>query len=180
MAQGIELDVLARLGSFDLGVSAAMNDSDIRAFSDPSISQATGLFGDDFKGNQLPLSSKYSANLSLQYNGVAPKWEDGTWFARADVNYKDKQYVDAGNLTWIKGRTQVNLRAGLRTGAFGVDAYVLNAFNDKNYVSIAQNTLLVPGPAPVGLTTIAGGSFAYVNVALPELRTYGLKVTYKF
>jgi iron complex outermembrane recepter protein len=180
VAQGIEVDVLTKLGNFDLTVSAAMNDSDIRRFSDPSISQMTGLFGDDFKGHQLPLASKISANVSLQYNGAASYFDDGTWFARADANYKDKQYVDAGNLTWVKARTQVNLRAGLRVGNVGVDAYVQNAFNDKNYLSIAQNTLLVPGAAPQGTTTIAGGAFAYVNVALPELRTYGLKLTYKF
>ncbi len=67
----------------------------------------------------------------------------------------------------------VNFRAGISRGPLSVDAYVLNAFDDDNYVSVAQNSLLTPNFA---LTAFNG----YLNVGLPELRTYGARLSYKF
>ena len=172
--QGLELEVTTKVTEhIDLNFAAAMNDSSIKTFSSPSISQLTGVIGDGFKGNQLPQTAKYSANLGAQYTGTASFLEDGDWFVRGDVSWKDKQYVDAANLTWIDGRTVVNLRAGFSKGPLAVDAYVLNAFDDDNYVSVAQNSLLTPN---FGLTAFNG----YLNVGLPELRTYGARVSYKF
>jgi iron complex outermembrane receptor protein len=172
--RGLELDIATKASEHvDLSFAAAMNDTDIQSYTSPSISQLTGVIGDQFKGRQLPLTAKYSANLGAQYSGNAAFVDDGQWFARADLSWKDKQFVDAANLTWIKARTVVNLRAGISKGPLSVDAYVLNAFDDDNYVSIAQNSLLTPNFA---LTAFNG----YLNLGLPELRTYGARVSYKF
>ena len=174
IAQGIELDVTATpIDRVVVNLAVAMNDSDIRSFTDPSISRITGFIGDNFKGKQLPAASKFSANLGIQYGTALPGVENGTWFMRGDLSYKDKQYVDPANLTWIKARSLVNFRAGVSKGPVALEAFVNNAFNDSNYVSIAENTILVPNFS-------LSGANSYLNVGLPDLRTYGVKVSYKF
>jgi iron complex outermembrane recepter protein len=172
--QGIEVDLVAApIDGLEINFAAAMNESDIRSFADPNVSLLTGVIGDGFKGHQLPLASKYSANFGIQYGGKTDLVEDGSWFVRGDLSWKDKQYLDPANITWIKARSVVNLRAGIARGPLSIDAFVLNAFNDKNYTSIAQNAPLVP-------TFAISSVFGYLNVGLPELRTYGVKVGYKF
>ncbi len=174
-ATGIELDLLAKpTENITLQFAAAMNDSDIQSFEDPLITAITGVVGAGFQGNSLPLAPKYSANLGAQYDGVLPMWDEATWFARADVSYKGKQYLDSSNINWINDRTQVNIRAGLVRGPISVDAFVTNLFDNDDYVSAAQNSLLTS----VGGTAAAG--LGYINVALAERRVYGLRVGYKF
>lgn len=171
--KGFELDINAEVADgFVVNASGSINDSSIKSFSDPSISKLTGIIGAGFNGNQLPLTSKYSANLGAQYTGDLA--EDMTWFVRADMSYKSRQFVDAGNLTWIKGRTQVNARIGFTKDDFSLEAFATNLFNNKNYVSVAENNLLDPSFA------LAGSAFGYLNVALPELRTVGIKAGYRF
>jgi iron complex outermembrane receptor protein len=175
-ANGLELDVAyAPIRNLEISLGFALNDTKINSFSDPNVTLLTGVFGGGFKGNQLPLSSKISGTLGLQYGGDLDFEGGGSWFVRSDTFYKDKQFVDAANLTWIKARTQTNLRAGITKGSLTFEAFVTNAFNDKNYISIAQNTLLAP---PFGAGPTNG--FAYLNVALPELRVFGGRVRYKF
>lgn len=171
--KGIELDVNAEpVDGLILNISGSINDSDIKSFADPSISKLTGIIGDGFKGNQLPLTSKYSANFGAQYNGNLT--DNINWFVRGDLSYKSRQFVDAGNLTWIKGRTQVNARIGFSREGFTLEAFATNLFNDKNYTAVAQNNILDPSFA------LAGSAFGYLNVALPELRTFGVKAGYRF
>lgn len=171
--KGFELDLNAEpVDGLVLNASGSINDSDIKSFADPSISKLTGIIGDGFNGNQLPLTSKYSANFGAQYTGNLA--EDMTWFMRGDLSYKSKQFVDPGNLTWIKGRAQVNARIGFTREGFTLEGFVTNLFNDKNYTAVAQNNLLDPSFA------LAGSAFGYLNVALPELRTFGIKAGYRF
>jgi iron complex outermembrane receptor protein len=172
--QGVEVDLTySPIKPVAINFSAAMNDSNIRTFSDPGTSRYTGVIDSGFRGNQLPLSSKYSMNIGAQYNGTLPSLDDGGWFVRGDLSWKDKQYVDAANLSWIKARSLVNLRAGINKGDLALEAFVNNALNDKNYVGVSGNALLTP------FFTVASG-IGYLNVGLPDLRTYGLKATYKF
>ncbi|MBB4614820.1 TonB-dependent receptor [Novosphingobium taihuense] len=171
--RGFELDINAEpVDGLTINASGAINDSAIRSFADPAITRLTGVTGDGFKGNQLPLTSKYSANLGAQYTGNLG--DDSTWFMRADFSYKSRQFVDPANLTWIKGRTQVNARIGFTKGDFGLEGFVTNLFNDKNYTSVAQNNFLEPSFA------LSSAAFGYLNVGLPELRTFGIRGHYKF
>ena len=174
VVQGIELDVLAApVNDLRINFAAAMNDSNIHKFSDPSASKYSGVIDSGFSGHQLPATSKYSMNLGAQYGRPIASVKDGSWFVRGDVSWKDKQYLDAANLTWINSRTQVNVRGGVSKGALSLEAFANNLFNDKNYVGLFSNTPLVPNFA-------ISATLGYVNVALPELRTVGVKATYKF
>ena len=120
----------------------------------------------------MPSSSKLSANAGAQYTAPIARLEDGRWFARVDLSWKDKIYLDASNTLWLKPRTVVNLRSGISRGDLGLEVYVLNAFNERKPVSIASGGFIIPGfplSAPSGLL-----------LGLPELRTFGAKLSYKF
>lgn len=173
--KGLELDVWAEPADglvFTFG--GAINDSSIKSFSDPAITKYSGFYGDDFKGNQLALTSKYSFNTSLQYGGDVSGWDDTTWFARTDLNWKSKQYVDPTNLTWIKGREQVNARIGFDHAGFKLEAFVTNLLNNKDFVSVAESQVLEPS------FRLSTAGYNYLTVALPELRTFGIKAGYSF
>lgn len=173
--KGIELEVIAKpTEHLELGIAGAMNESEIQSFINPLVSQLSGVIGDGFRGKQLPLASKYSANLSAQYGMPISAWEDGSWFVRGDLSWKDKQFLNPANITWIKARSVVNFRAGVTRGPLSVDAYVLNAFDDDNYVAGFQGGIIAPAVTP------SAGAESYVIVGLPELRSYGARIAYKF
>lgn len=172
--QGLEVELQAKPTShLDLNFAVALTDTSVVKYAFVTVSQISGVVGDGFKGKQLPGSSKLSMNAGIQYSSPFEAIADGRWFARADLSWKDKIFADASNQVWIKARTVVNLRAGISSGKMGVDVFVLNAFDDKNYTSVAEQNVLTPNFA---LT----GAYSYLNLSLPELRTYGARVTYKF
>ncbi len=172
--KGLEIELLAKPTSrLDLNFAAALTDSSINSFKNNLTSQISGVLGDDFKGNQLPASSKLSMNAGAQYTAPLAAMDDANWFARADVSWKDKIYVDASNLTWLPSRTVVNFRAGISRGSLGLEAYVLNAFDDDTPTNAATQNVLTPS---FSLT----GAYSYLNLSLPELRTYGARISYKF
>jgi iron complex outermembrane receptor protein len=171
--QGLEVELLAKPTSrVDLNFAASLNDSSINSYKNNQISQITGVIGKGFEGNQLPSSSKLSANAGAQYTAPLGMVDDGQWFARADVSWKDKIYLDASNTVWLKPRTVVNLRAGISRGDLGLEIFMLNALDDDNPVSISVGGVILPSfalSAPSGLL-----------LGLPELRTYGARLNYKF
>lgn len=171
--KGFELDVVAEpLDGFTINASGAINDSDVQTFADPAVERRTGVTGAGFIGNQLPLSSKYSANIGAQYTGEFS--EDRTWFVRADFSYKSRQFVDPANITWINGRTQVNARMGVTLGQFSLEGFATNLFNNRQYTAIAQNNVLEPS------FFLSNQPFGYLNVGLPELQTFGIRGSYRF
>lgn len=169
---GVELEMTARpVRGVTIDLAASINESDIRSFADPSVSFPTGIVGAGFIGNQLPLSSKYSLNGGVQFDGTV---SDIDWFIRTDVSYKSKQFLDAANITWIKGRAQVNARLNANFGQFALEVFVTNLLNDRNYVTLAPNRLQTPA------NTFGTAPTSYVQTGLPELRSIGVRGSVKF
>lgn len=176
--KGIELDTtILPMEGMSFTFSGAYNDTNIRSFNDPSITRVTGITGDGFKGNSLPLTSKYSFAITPEFSGDIPGRDNATWFIRSDVNYKSRQFLDAGNLTWIGSRTVVNGRVGVKLDNIGIEVFATNLLNNKQYTSIQQNTVQTPA-SPNG--TLATRAFNYLIVGLPELRTFGIKGSVSF
>ncbi len=176
---GIELDLSAEpIDGFEINFSGALNDSEYKSFADPSVTLLTGLEGDDFVGNQLPLSSKYSAVLGLQYTGAIN--EEIEWFIRGDTNYHSKQYINAANLNWIGERTNVDARIGVRFDS-GVSAeiFAMNLLDDDSYISGSENSMLTPF-YEFFTPGLGDSAYSYVDVALPELRYIGAKIKFEF
>ena len=123
-------------------------------------------------GHDLPNAPKYSANLAATYTGQINA--DIAWYGRADYIYKGSQYTDLSNLTKIGDSNRFNFRVGLTRGTTSVEAFVLNAFNDKAYASVN------------GTTDIDGQPNAYSAYPLaevlgaPVLRQFGVRLRKTF
>ena len=174
IVKGVEAEAtIMPVTGISIDLAGAISDSSIRSYADPSVSKLTGVIGDAFKGNQLPGSSKYSANLGIQYRTDIRGEENASFFIRGDTSYKSRIFADAANLTWVKSRTQVNFRTGISKGRASIEAYLTNAFNNKGYTSLLNQSLLTPNFA-------LASTYSYLITGLPELRTFGLKAGYKF
>ncbi len=172
--KGLEADIWANpTDGVTLTFAGAFIDTSIKTFTDPSISQVTGVIGDGFKGNSLPFTSRFSMNIGAELGGAIAGIDKGL-FIRGDLGYKSRQYIDPSNLTWISDRAVVNLRAGLRRDNFSVEVFASNLFNNRTPTSAGQNTLLTPGFA------ISGRGNSYINTGLPPLRIVGIKTAFNF
>jgi len=169
--KGIELETNWRVSDLiTINAAGAINDTKIKEYTNPPVSRLTGVF--DFSGNELPQTSKYSANLGVQFGGDLNGGE-ANWFARADYNYKSGMWSSAANVVKTQDSHKVNLRAGTGIGAFSYELFVTNVFNNKAYTSIGEQGLFANG-FPYSSTLSA------LVVGLPDLRTYGMKVGLKF
>lgn len=172
--KGLEADLWTNpVDGLTITLAGAINNSSIKDWSEPSVSQLTGIFGDGFKGNSLPYTSKYSANLGIQLNGNIANLDAG-FFARGDLSYKSRQFIDAGNLTWISGRSVVNARLGYKGEKYSIELFATNLFNNRNYTSAGANVILEPSFA------LQGRGNGYVTVGLPALRMFGVTTGINF
>nr|WP_310524959.1 TonB-dependent receptor [Polymorphobacter sp.] len=111
-------------------------------------------------GNQIERIPELDARAGVTFDGQFGDKND--WFARGDVSYQTKSYVDEANLSWVPDRLLFNASAGVSFGRFSVNAFVKN-IADKKYVS---SSLFLIG---------TGGAFSASYVpTLGERRTFGL------
>lgn len=111
-------------------------------------------------GNQIERIPELDARAGVTFDGKIG--DDADWFARGDVSYQTKSYVDEANLAWVPDRFLVNASAGVNFGRFSINAWVKN-LADKKYVS---SSLFLIG---------TGGALSSSYVpTLGERRTFGL------
>jgi len=154
-----------------LNGAGSLNDSKIKDYVSPTVSQLSGIF--DYSGKQMPNTSKWSASAGIQFGGDIRGQDDSTWFARADYVYKSGVYSNAANIVRTPKFYNVNLRAGVTIGALSLEAFVNNALNDEAYTSIGDQFLFTP-------TFAYTSTFSAVVVGLREKRTAGVQAKYKF
>ncbi|MFT4053752.1 MAG: TonB-dependent receptor [Novosphingobium sp.] len=153
-----------------LMAGGAITDTKILDYTYPLASQLTGIF--DFRGKEMPNTSKYSAVASIKLEDILSSSNDSTWFLRADYSFKSGVWSNAANVVRTPNRSLVNMRGGVTLGKARIEGFINNVFNDKTYTSIADNYIIAPG-----------FSYAYNNaliVGLPDLRTAGVKVSVEF
>lgn len=169
--KGIEANLSTRVSqAVSVDLTGAYIDSKVRRAINTALSNFTGIT--DFSGKSSPFTSKWSATAALNYN--APLTDVLNGFARLDFVYKSGSYSDISNLVRTPDMTQVNLRAGIDSGSYRLEAFVTNLFNDKAYYTISNNSLVTPvaiTPAPT-----YGGLVAQLR----ELRTIGIRGTFNF
>jgi iron complex outermembrane receptor protein len=170
--RGVELDATYQLlRSVSLNVAGAIADSEIKSYRSALVTTLTGIT--DYSGKEMPNTSKYSANAGLQYDGDLGEGLEGTWFARADYVYKSGVWSNAANIVKTPDRHTVNVRIGATHGSVSADIFVTNLFDNKAYTSIADQYVFT-------------NNFAYTSklsaivVGLPERRTFGLQVKYRY
>jgi iron complex outermembrane recepter protein len=149
----------------------AINATDIQSFTSPTITALSGVT--DYSGNEMPNTSKYSANLGIQIGGDVKGQDDTTWFVRSDWSFKSGFYTNQANTTKTSDAHKVNLRTGLAWGNKSLQAFVTNVFNNKAYTSATDNWTIEQGYRYLS-------TYSAVLVGLPELRTAGaeFKITF--
>jgi len=170
--RGLELEGSWRVNHMvTLQAGGAISDTKILEYSYPLASQLTGIW--DYHGKEMPNTSKYSAVASIVLEDALAAGSDSTWFLRADYSFKSGVWSDAANVVRTPNRSLVNMRGGVTFGRTRIEAFVNNVFNNKDYISIADNYVL----------TANFQYYAYnsaVAVGLPELRTAGVKLSVDF
>lgn len=177
--QGIEFNVdWSPIPDLVLSLAGAVNDTEIQSgtfgragqircnCSTPTFAQQT------FNGNQLPNTARVHVSAAIQYGGTLGAFPDWKWFARLDDSYKSKQFESQDNLASSPSLNFVNLRAGATSGNWRLEAFVENLANEDGVVNVASVTSLSTPVAPLLPDALFAG--------LPQLRTYGVRVGYKF
>ena len=123
-------------------------------------------------GHDLPNAPKFSANLAATYTGQINA--DIGYYGRADYIYKGSEYTDLSNLTKIGDSNRFNFRVGLTRGTASIEAFVLNAFNDKAYASVNGTTDIDGQPNAYGAYPLAE------VLGAPVLRQFGVRLRKTF
>ncbi len=158
---GTEIALAAQLGN---GLSGSFSysyvDAEYQVFQ--SQNAATVLGDPDVSGNKTPRTAKHSLFTSLSYQApFTALGGDMDWFARADLSYRSKIFIDELNLEHLGSQTLINLRLGLDNGPVRFTVFADNVNNSK------------------ALTT--GFRFGQVAlVGLPQRRQFGASIAYKF
>lgn len=87
----------------------------------------------DLSGVEMANTPELTYSSVLTYDtAISADWD---FFANASYVYRGSQWTDAANLSYIDGRHQVDLRAGVKTGGYTIEAFALNLLNDRSYTS---------------------------------------------
>ena len=139
------------------------------------------------KGNRLPRVPLHQIQIGLGYEG--PVSENATFFARADMAYESKRFVQVDNLAWTGDTYNLNLRTGVTVDGLTLTAFVNNALNDRTPADVtrlldAQQNFFRPA-LRAGDGTAAGGALSSITVrdfpvSAPRRRSFGVTASYAF
>jgi iron complex outermembrane receptor protein len=123
------------------------------------------------KGLRPPYESDVTFNTSLSL--LYPVYQQIAWFGRMDYRFQTAQYYEyPDDFGHYGDLNNVNLRTGLSQGGASITFYVDNATNDLTPVT-AQD-FSDTGSADLGRSNY------YPVVSLPEGRTFGVTLAYRF
>lgn len=179
--KGIELQASALLGeglTTTLGLSYTDSEFD-NATSDSFDSFPSFAPDGDISGNKLNRTPSVQANLSVQYERqLSGPW---SWYARGDVSYQNRQYVEQDNLGKLPSRTLGNLRFGVESERYDLQLWVENVTDEDAPASAFRDVFFsntVDGvTSPPNFATF----FPFrLTVSHPRRRTFGLTATARF
>lgn len=135
---GIEVDGQYQVTE-EISLNYAFSTSDPKFKDGTKWGQFVGVCDDVFcpadgevGGKTLTRQSKTQGSLGLQYDAALSAEMD--FYARADLTYTSKQYVDAMNFAWTPDRYNVNASVGVSGDNWSVSAWGKNLF-DTTYTT---------------------------------------------
>ena len=176
---GFELDGSILINeNLSLAFTYAINDSEIgEGFQS---ADTFDLMGDRnaVVGNEFSRFPKNSGSLSLSH--VKELDAERTRFARMDYLYTGKMYASNAMLSHTGSGAKVNLRTGIETDSYRVEAYCTNCFNDNQPKGLQQMYDLsgITGGFGDGAVTAAGPRL--LSISLADKRAIGVRASYKF
>ncbi|MEO8224853.1 MAG: TonB-dependent receptor [Gammaproteobacteria bacterium] len=125
----------------------------------------------DYSGNELEGAPKYSAVGGVRWQ--APLEGSTDYVVAGDFRYQGDRYVSDKNQLIFPSYWLFNFRTGVVNDTWDILAYVDNAFDDRTVKSGFED-----GDIP---TFFATNRFLnHGTLILPDPRTYGLRVQYRF
>jgi iron complex outermembrane receptor protein len=127
-------------------------------------------------GKKMALAPEQSGSLVLSYE--QPK-SDSSWsyFTNGALVYRGKMFADAGNLSWIKARMQIDYRVGAARDKYRVEAFLTNVFDNQDYTGGNVATDFGGSGDSVGSYSGRGYGF-FGGIAAP--RQLGLRLSATF
>ena len=174
--QGIEFEAQWQAtDNLTIGGSLGLNDTEIQAYVCGDCNLVYGTF-DGVEGNELPSAPRVAYSLNAQYDGQVGLGGLGNWdwFARADLAYQGSRFVDYSNVAETSAYTNLNLRFGIRNDNLTVEAYMLNALNNDEFLAGFL------GIDVFTFTGFGGPDRNEIRVGAPIPRRFGMRASYRF
>jgi iron complex outermembrane receptor protein len=168
--RGVEIDGAVNLTErISVGGNLAYADVEItKSLNDPIPLRLFGIT--DSRGRVFPYAPELSGAAFAQYDG---SWTEGRdWFVRTDATYIGKRYDTIANLAYVPGQLRFNLRAGVRSDKWQVDAFVNNLFDDDTLEASRYNSDSAADPQFFQLVAS--------EAVLPNRRQFGVTATFRF
>jgi hypothetical protein len=129
---GLELEGTVLLSEhLQLDATISIVQSEIGVFESPDAARLLGFRQINGLNNEFSRYPGESGTLSLTYDGDFGA--DKNFFVRADYIYSGPTWMTNANVTKSPANTTVNLRAGVSTEDWRIEAYGTNLFDEKGY-----------------------------------------------
>lgn len=169
---GAEAQALWKVNDLvSIDAAGAYNGSRINRYANPTLTTLTGIT--DFRGKEMPLASKYSANVGVTLGGAFAPIKDARWFWRTDWNFKSGVWASAANVTRTRDLHIFNTRVGMTKGDVTLELFANNLFNNRTITGIYDNWTIDPN-------AFHFAAYSALHAALPDLRTMGVQMRLKF
>jgi len=129
----------------------------------------------DFQGNQLTYAPENAFVGTVNYTRNLTGETD--WFVETDFQFQDERFVNDANTLALDSYWLANLRAGILGERWDLVAYVDNVFDDDTIRSGLDNIDIRYLNASASFTVMVPNG---ARALLPDPRSYGLRVNYRF
>ena len=125
------------------------------------------------KGNAHARFPKWAGSFNAAYQAsLTDNWD---WFARGDVSYFGKTFLDVDNLAFCSSYWMTNARMGVESEGTRLELFVKNALNDDNWAACSRFSEF---DLPLDLSFIT--SYQTAIVAPQNKRQIGIRTSIKF
>jgi len=148
-------------------------------------------------GNKFEDVPETAAALNFSYR--KPFGDDSFWFFDVDTSYAGKRFIEDDNTIWLEAYTNVDLRFGMGNDRWEAVLFVNNATDDDKIrsagtgpgnalatIRLSQTIGAVGALVPANMRNPFGASPVGLRIPtqvfanMPDPRTVGLRVNYKF
>jgi len=141
-SQGIESDILLRLGGFQLTASASYVDAKLTT---PFCEEdSSGAISCTAKGTRLPVQPRFKGNVTARYSFPLGSMDA---FIQAGAQYQSgtRPFLldqEVATIGYTSGFTTVDFSAGTKFNDMSVEFFIQNAFDERGQLS--RNTACAP------------------------------------
>jgi iron complex outermembrane receptor protein len=166
--QGIEVEMqFAATERLTLEATFALNDTEILVRDCADCLGILGIREIAGLSKEFSRTPRMSGTASANYR--APLSERMGWFARGDFIFRGSTWATEANVAETGDSKRLNLRVGVETDNWTLEAYGTNVLDDKTFTGFQRFTDGGVSSTAIMLTT-----------GLPDKPAYGIRASYRF